>query len=58
MILKHVLIKIIIILILISYNIYSQTFYGKSLLYLDKEDNLVVLVYNKTNNTLRMYGLS
>lgn len=56
MILKHVLIKIIIILILISYNIYSQTFCEKS--WTGADDNLVVLVYNKTNNTLRVYDSS
>ena len=54
---KHFLIKITIILILISYNVYSQTFCEKINPYSDENYNIAILVYNKTNNTLRIYAL-
>ena len=51
---------IITILISISYNVYSQTFYTKarSRGMDDDMNEHVVLVYNKTNNTLRYYTAS
>lgn len=48
---------IITILISISYNVYSQTFYTKvnPIREGNNIDDYIVLVYNKTNNTLRLY---